>query len=84
MPLLGKMPEMLDCWICGMRFITRPLARLATLEKEGVAHVIAPRAPLPIDRFEKRRDRLLAVHRMGKRMGKTFLECGGAALFRKA
>ena len=32
------------------------------LEKEGKAMVIAPSAPLKIDRFEKSRERLLAVY----------------------
>lgn len=44
------------------------------LEKEGKAMVIAPAAPLQIDRFEKSRERLLAVYHQGLADGERFIK----------
>ena len=44
------------------------------LEKEGKAMVIAPSAPLKIDRFEKSRERLLAVYHQGFADGEKFIK----------
>ena len=44
------------------------------LEKEGKAMVIAPAAPLQIDRFEKSRERLLAVYHQGFSDGEKFIK----------
>lgn len=44
------------------------------LEKEGIAHVIAPYEPLKIDRFEKNKDRLLTVYRQGIKDGEIFIK----------
>lgn len=44
------------------------------LEKEGKAMVIAPAAPLQIDRFEKSRERLLSVYHQGLADGERFIK----------
>lgn len=42
-------------------------------EREGKAFVIAPSAPLKIDRFEKSREKLMAVYHQGFKDGESFL-----------
>lgn len=44
------------------------------LEKEGKAFVIAPSAPLQIDRFEKSKERLLAAYHQGFADGEKFIK----------
>lgn len=44
------------------------------LEAEGKAFVIAPSAPLQIDRFEKSRERLLAAYQQGFADGERFIK----------
>ena len=44
------------------------------LEKEGKAFVIAPKAPLAIDRFEKSKEKLLAVYDIGFADGEEFIK----------
>lgn len=44
------------------------------LEAEGKAYVIAPSAPLQIDRFEKNRDKLLKVYNLGFADGEEFIK----------
>ena len=44
------------------------------LEAQGKAFVIAPSAPLQIDRFEKSRERLLAVYQQGFADGEKFIK----------
>lgn len=48
--------------------------RVRELEKEGKAYVIAPSAPLKIERFEKSRERLMAVYHQGFNDGENFIK----------
>ena len=48
-----------------MRFIWKIKKRIEELEKEGKAFVIAPETPLLIDRFEKKKEKLLKEYHHG-------------------
>lgn len=47
--------------------------RVAYWEKKGKAFVIAPKVPIQIDRFEKRKDKLINVYKQGFRDGEKFI-----------
>lgn len=48
--------------------------RIEELEKEGKAFVIAPETPLLIDRFEKKKEKLLKEYHHGFNDGEKFLK----------
>ncbi len=49
------------------------LKKVAELEQAGKALVIAPKTPLGVDRFEKNRDKLIAVYQQGLAQGEALL-----------
>lgn len=57
--------------------------KIAELEKAGKAFVIAPKAPLAIDRFEKKKEKLLAAYRIGFKDGEEFLKRYGDIFLKK-
>ena len=58
-------------------------AEVAQLEKEGKAFVIAPKAPLAIDRFEKKKEKLLAAYHIGFADGEEFMKKYGDVFLKK-
>lgn len=58
-------PEMVRCLDDRHNVYNRTRARLAALENQGRAFVVAPPVPVTIGRFERDRERLLALYREG-------------------
>lgn len=55
------------------RIYNAALDTLARMERDGTAIVVAPQQPLPLDRFETKRDRLLQAYRLGAADGQDAL-----------
>lgn len=71
---MRKYPAMVDLLKRHHEVYRENQEEIRKLEKEGKAMVIAPAAPLQIDRFEKSRERLLAVYHQGLADGERFIK----------
>ncbi|MBM6874963.1 patatin-like phospholipase family protein [Fusobacterium mortiferum] len=71
---MRKYPAMVDLLKRHHEVYRENQEEIRRLEKEGKAMVIAPAAPLQIDRFEKSRERLLAVYHQGFADGERFIK----------
>ncbi len=74
---LRKYPEMVRLLARRHQIYNQTLLRIAELEREGIADVIAPEQPLPIDKFEKSREKLMQVYELGFAAGEHYLQRRG-------
>ena len=71
---LRKYPAMVELLKRHHELYKENQEEIRKLEAEGKALVIAPSAPLKIERFEKSRERLLAVYHQGFKDGEKFIK----------